>query len=66
MFTFDSRAIFSDAQSLVYRLGSRFRVNETSQISERYSVYIYALTKEKKLTTVALILISTIKCQKYD
>ena len=47
-------------------LGSRAFFNKTSQISERYSVYIYALTSEKKLMTVALINISTIKCQKYD
>ena len=33
---------------LVYRLGSRFRVNETSQISERYSVQMKAAMKQKR------------------
>ena len=38
--------IFGNAH-FTYRVGSRFRVNETSEISERYSVQMKAVTKQK-------------------
>ena len=40
--------------SLRYRLGSRFRVNETSQIWERHSVQMKAAMKQKKIDDVRL------------
>ena len=47
------------------RLGSRFRVNETSQISERYSVQIKAPMKQKRLVMFGQMYLSMIECPKH-
>ena len=49
----------------VNRLGSRFRVNETSQISERYSVERKAAMKQKRLVMCQMYL-SKIEYPKHD
>ena len=41
-----------------YRVGSRFRVNETSQISESYSVQMKAAMKQKKLAILGQMYLS--------
>ena len=43
------------------RLGSRFRVNKTSPISERYSVQMKAAMKQKRFMMLAEIYLSVIK-----
>ena len=49
-----------------YRLGSRFRVNETSQISERYSVQMKAAMKQKRLVMLVQMYLSMIDYPKHD
>ena len=49
-----------------YRLGSRFRVNETSQISERNSVQMKAAMKQKRLAILDHMYLSMIECSKHD
>ena len=45
----------------VNRLGSRFRVNETYQISDRYSVQIKAAMKQKRLVMLVQMYLSIIE-----
>ena len=49
-----------------YRLGSRFRVNETSQTSERYSVQMKAAIKQKKFMMLSQMYFSMIEYPKFD
>ena len=48
------------------RLGSRFRVYETSQISGRYSVQMKAAVKQKRLAMLDQMYLSMIECPKHD
>ena len=49
----------------IYRVGSRFCVNETSQFSERYSVQREAATKQKRQVMLGHIDISMIEYLKH-
>ena len=55
-----------DQSLIVYRLGSRFWVNETSQISERYSNQRQAVMKQKSCLMLAQMHISINECPKHD
>ena len=46
---------------ILYRLGSRFPVNETSHISERYSVQMKTAMKQKRLVMLGQIYLLMIK-----
>ena len=48
------------------RLGSRFPVNETSQISERYSVQMKTAMKQKRLVMLGQMYLSMIEYLKHD
>ena len=48
------------------RLGSRFRINETSQISEHYSVQMKAVMKQKRLVMLGQMYFSIIEYLKHD
>ena len=47
------------------RLGSRFWVNETSQISERYSDQMQAVMKLKSYPMSVQMCLSIVECQEY-
>ena len=47
-------------------IGSRFRVNETSQISERYSVQMKAAMKQKRLAMLDQMYLSMIEYSEHD
>ena len=49
-----------------YRLGSRFLVNETYQISDCYSVQMKAAMKQKRLVMLGQVYLSIIEYQKHD
>ena len=50
----------------VYRQGSRFRVKETSQILERYSVKVKAIMKQKELVMLGQMYLPMIEYPKHD
>ena len=50
----------------VNRLGSRFRVNETSQIAGCYSVQMKTAMKQKILLMLGQMYLSMIECPKHD
>ena len=50
----------------VNRLGSRFRVNETSQIAGCYSVQMKAAMKQKRLLMLGQMYLLMIECPKHD
>ena len=53
-------------QSALDRLCSRFRVNETSQISERYSVHMKVAMKQRRLAILGQMYFSMIEYPKHD
>ena len=53
------------ANLFLYRLGSRFRVNETSQISDRYSVQMKAAMKQNRLVILGQMYLSMIEYPKH-
>ena len=70
-FSFDDNDLLifklvSKTHSALNRLGSRFRVNETSQIAERYSVQIKASMKQKRLVMLGQMYLSIIRYPKHD
>ena len=55
-----------DLVIIFYRLGSRFWVNETSQISEHYSDQMQAVMKQQSCPIVGQMYLWIIECPKHD
>ena len=58
--------MFRSLTGLRDRLGSRFRVNKTSQISERYSVQMKAAMKQKRFVILVQMYLSMIEYPEDD